>query len=105
MKEGLWENLRYDCFEVYLLVPIRKPRVLWNKVTDNTRILVLKAVWGPDLCNNKSVGFWTVGLPRNALNEPHHEKTCFMLYANNKDADEPCASVQSDQRLCCSLLR
>ena len=21
--------------------------------------------------------------------EPHHEKTCFMLYANNKDADQP----------------
>ena len=27
--------------------------------------------------------------------EPRHEKTCFMLYANNKDAD---------QHLCCSLL-
>ena len=22
------------------------------------------------------------------LDEPHHEKTCFMLYANNKDADQ-----------------
>ena len=21
--------------------------------------------------------------------EPYHEKTCFMLYANNKDADQP----------------
>ena len=31
--------------------------------------------------------------------EPSHEKTCLVLYANNK------ASAQSDQRLYCSLLR
>ena len=36
------------------------------------------------------------------LNEPFHEKTCFMPYANNKGADQ---SAQSDQHLCCSLLR
>ena len=24
-----------------------------------------------------------------SLNGPGHEKTCFMLYANNKDADQP----------------
>ena len=26
------------------------------------------------------------------LNEPFHEKTCFMLYANNKDTDQPAHS-------------
>ena len=25
----------------------------------------------------------------NVTFEPHHEKTCFMPYANNKDADQP----------------
>ena len=34
--------------------------------------------------------------------EPGHEKMCLMSYANNKGADQP---AQSDQRLCCSLLR
>ena len=34
--------------------------------------------------------------------EPSHEKMCLMSYANNKGADQP---AQSDQRLCCSLLR
>ena len=41
--------------------------------------------------------------------EPGHEKMCLMSYVNNKGADQPahpraCASAQSDQRLCCSLL-
>ena len=32
--------------------------------------------------------------------------TCFMLYAHNKDADQPLHPyAQSDQRLCCSLPR
>ena len=31
--------------------------------------------------------------------EPRHEKTFFMPYENNNDADQPA----SDQRLCCSL--
>ena len=26
---------------------------------------------------------------KKIANEPGHEKTCFMLYANNKDADQP----------------
>ena len=37
--------------------------------------------------------------------EPDHEKMCLMSYANNKGADQPAHSAQSDQRLCCSLLR
>ena len=36
----------------------------------------------------------------NSIVESGHEKTCLMLYANNKGA-----SAQSDQRLCCSLPR
>ena len=34
-----------------------------------------------------------------------HEKTCLMIYKNNKGADQPVLSVLSDQRLCCSLSR
>ena len=30
---------------------------------------------------------------------------CLMLYANNKGADQPAASAQSDQPLCCLLPR
>ena len=36
------------------------------------------------------------------LFEPGHAKMCLMSYANNKGADQP---AQSDQHLCCSLLR
>ena len=34
-----------------------------------------------------------------------HEKTCLMIYVNNKGADEPAQTELSDQCLCCSLFR
>ena len=38
--------------------------------------------------------------------EPRHEKTCLMMpCANNKIRRSACASTQSDQCLCCWLLR
>ena len=39
---------------------------------------------------------------RNSSFGPGHAKMCLMTYANNKGADQP---AQSDQHLCCSLLR
>ena len=30
--------------------------------------------------------------------EPHHEKTCFMPYANNKDADQPVVECRTPER-------
>ena len=36
-------------------------------------------------------GIWSSGLVSDIhiLNEPHHDKTCLMSYANNKGADQP----------------
>ena len=54
------------------------------------------------------------GLKFCVLGENHESRTqdagvktslLFLPYANNKDTDHPAPSVQSDQRLCCSLPR
>ena len=42
---------------------------------------------------------------KNISYGPQHEKTCLRGFANNKDADQPFLSAQSDQHLCYLLIR
>ena len=42
--------------------------------------------------------------PENNTNEPGHEKMCHVIFEQQRRRSA-CAFAQSDQRLCCSLLR
>ena len=55
---------------------MRMPRLNWV-FAGCTCFVVYKTVTNIALSSN------------HFLYEPHHEKTCFMAYANNKDADQP----------------
>ena len=54
----------------------------------------------------KLLRIWSWSEPCQLTYEPGDEKTCFMLYENNnlQRPRSACASAQSDQHLCCSLL-
>ena len=65
-----------------------------------SRLHIHVQVWANSVDPDK--GLYCLPFYLHLLYEPGHEKMCLMSYANNKGADQP---AQSDQRLCCSLLR
>ena len=57
----------------------------------------------PNLHNNTALASDFASLLNLFINEPRREREFYLLYANNKDADQTARIVQSDQNICESL--